>query len=103
MDMHILETHFLIFKEDYGWTAQGLDYDITAQGKTIEEAYTAFKEQMGNHIFLAEHYNENPDKEFDPMAGFPQAPPKYWTMWHEIKKAKEESRKKNFSYLFLGT
>ena len=42
----------LFLREGDGWTAQGLDYDIAAQGTTIKEAQDAFAETFIGQVVV---------------------------------------------------
>ena len=64
----------LFFREDAMWVAQGLEYDIAAQGETLAEAKAAFAGSFAAQIAVALHHDE------DPLADFGKAPQEYWDM-----------------------
>lgn len=61
--------------EDALWTVQGLEYDITAQGDTPEEALHAFGHLLCSWIVL------DLEKHREPFSALPEAPQKYWEMF----------------------
>jgi hypothetical protein len=62
----------LLRHEGKGWSAQCLEYDIAAQGKTIHEAkYAIEKAFVGQVIVDLSTGNQ-------PLADIPQAPSVYW-------------------------
>src|SRR5258708_18077042 len=57
------------------WVAQGLDYDITAQGKTPQEADAAFDKIVRAHI------TKDLKAGKIPFEGMPKAPKEIWDMF----------------------
>ena len=64
----------LFFREDAMWVAQGLEYDITAQGETLADAKAAFVASFVAQVAVALHHGE------EPLADFGKAPQNYWDM-----------------------
>src|SRR5436189_4902715 len=54
----------LLFEEEVGncklWVAQGLEYDIVAQGKTIEAARTAFERTFMTQVCIDIEHERKP-------------------------------------------
>ena len=62
----------VLMKEGDVWAAQGLHYDIAAQGSTIPAAKQAFVLSLMAQVALALHFSE------EPLATFEPAPKIYW-------------------------
>lgn len=60
--------NLLLFKEDEFWIAQGINKDITAQGKSIDNAINSFKNICINQMIL-----DFEDKK-EPLSDIPEAP-----------------------------
>ena len=58
----------LLFREGEGWIAQGLDYDIAAQGETIGAVKDAFARTFAGQVCVDLHHN------IEPLSGFGPAP-----------------------------
>lgn len=76
----------LLFKEENQWIAQGLEYDITAQGSTIAKAQEAFEKTVFGQIL----YNFKEDQ--IPFHEIRKAPKYYWD-WFEQGERLKESKK----------
>jgi hypothetical protein len=63
----------LILREGDSWVAQGLEYDIAAQGKTIAAAKTAFERTFVGQIVVDVLHGKQP------LEGVSRAPRSYWT------------------------
>lgn len=82
MTEHYIETKVLIIHDDSGmWTAQGLEYDVCAQGTTMELAMKDFDREMIKEVCLAEHFYKD---EEDPVSKIPQAPDYILNFWNEL-------------------
>ncbi len=70
------QTHFVVsvlfLRENEGWVAQCLEYDIAAQGATIPKAKNAFERTFVGQILV------DLEKGKQPLQGIQQAPPSYW-------------------------
>lgn len=70
----------LLLREDKGWVAQCLEYDIAAQGKSIKNAKKAFLETVAGQILLDIHHDREPLKDFK------EAPPMYRQMFDNAER-----------------
>lgn len=70
------ELRVLIFQAEYGWIAQCLDYDISAQGATIREMKKRFALTVLGQIALDIQNNREPLKWLG-------QPPEYQKMYFE--------------------
>lgn len=73
-----LNIRAILLKEDEAYVVQGLDYDIAAQGATVEEAKDSFLRTLISQIVI--------DLEFgsSPLAGIPKAPEEYFNIYSEV-------------------
>jgi len=69
----------LIFRDPTAdaWVAQGLEYDICAQAKTIDQIHSAFEKMVTANIAIAMERGEKP------FAGIPKAPQKFFRAFRE--------------------
>ena len=67
----------VLLKEASAWVAQGLEYDIAAQGKTIRDAMLAFERTVVGHIVLDLQNNRQP------LSALPKAPRFYWNQYEQ--------------------
>jgi hypothetical protein len=67
--------HVLYVKDDCGWYAQCLEFDIGAQGDSQDEAELAFFRTWHIQIAMDRAHGRKP---FESLSGAPQ---KYWDMW----------------------
>lgn len=75
----------VLFQEGHSWVAQALEYDITAQGKTIPAAEEALKRTLVGQLVVDVKHG------LQPFEGIEQAPEQYWKWFEEAKKF-EDSR-----------
>ena len=68
----------LIIPQSGYWIAQCLEYDIMAQGQSIEEVEERWKETLYSHVRVASKLEKRP------FEGIGQAPPEYWEL-HDRK------------------
>lgn len=61
----------VLFQEEGQWVAQCLEYDIAAQGTTIDEAQNEWARTFKGYIALSEENN------VEPLQGVPKAPDFY--------------------------
>jgi hypothetical protein len=75
----------LLLKEgtDSSWVAQGLDYDMAAQGESIGEALENFQAVFQGQVAL------DLQKGREPLTGKKQAPSWYWRALEEAKPLKD--------------
>ena len=62
------------------WAAQCLEYDIAAQGKTIDEAKESFKRTFVGQIMVDVHFGHQP------LQGIEKAPEEYWEQFRTAKR-----------------
>lgn len=60
-------------ENDLMWVAQCLEFDISAQGRTIDEARAAFRHLVKRRFDLFEKFGHE-----SPFQGLPEAPPEVW-------------------------
>ncbi len=76
----------LLIQKDTLWSVQCLEYDIAAQGKTIDEAKDAFEKTFLGQISL--DINENRK----PFEGIEKAPQEFWDMFKRAEPPKDPRR-----------
>jgi hypothetical protein len=69
--------HVLYVQDEHGWYAQCLDYDIGAQGNTLDEAERAFFRTWQIQVTMDRAHGR------EPFEGLGKAPDKYWQMLKE--------------------
>lgn len=72
--------------EDCYWVAQGLEYDIAAQGRTISEAKKAFGKTIIGQIVI-----DLKDR-LKPLSGIEKAPISYWELFKSAERLKEQTK-----------
>ena len=72
----------LLFKEGPYWVAQGLEYDIVAQGETRLIAIDELHQMCIKAVFLNQQLNLHPFE-----LSYPKAPDLYWKRYEESKKS----------------
>jgi hypothetical protein len=70
----------LLFQKDTTWVAQCLEWDIAAQGKTLDDALNSFERTFVGQLVLDIDQNKNP------LEDTPRTPREYWTMFEQAKK-----------------
>lgn len=75
----------VLFQENNSWVAQALEYDVTAQGRTLPDAEEALKRTLVGQLFVDLNHG------LQPFEGIEQAPEQYWKKFEEAKKL-EDSR-----------
>jgi hypothetical protein len=65
----------LLRHEEYGWAAQCLEYDISAQGRTLPEVKAAIAKAFVSQV-MVDITNGNA-----PLADIPPAPREYWAVF----------------------
>jgi hypothetical protein len=76
----------VLLQENESWVAQALEYDITAQGKTIQNATDALERTVVGQLLVDITHGSQP------FEGIEQAPKIYWEHFHSAKRL-EDSRK----------
>ena len=77
--MQSFEVSAVLFQEEGKWIIQGLQYDICAQGESVEEATNAFDLAFVANVCASIHVNG------EPLKGIDAAPAKYWDMFRESR------------------
>ena len=68
----------VVLKSDNGnWIAQGLEFDITAQGKDIHQAKESFVKTVLGYLVYASKKN------IQPFLGVPKAPDRFWKAFNK--------------------
>jgi hypothetical protein len=65
----------VLYPEEGFWIAQGLQFDITARGKTPTEASERFNDKFGAELVISTEVDE------EPLAGVGQAPKEFWDIY----------------------
>jgi hypothetical protein len=68
----------LFLKDGPVWVAQGLDYDVAAQGRTIAAAKQAFVETLVGRLRM------DMERKFPPLYGLSQAPRNFWAIYETV-------------------
>jgi hypothetical protein len=66
----------ILYPEDGFWIAQGIEFDITARGRSPIEASERFSDK-----FAAEYVISIEVGDSEPLAGVGAAPQEFWTMY----------------------
>lgn len=75
VNVHGTDIRVVLLKEGGDqWSAQGLEYDICGQGKTLDEALESFEHSATGHAIL------NTENGNEPFYGIPRAPERYWKL-----------------------
>jgi len=80
------EVQILILRENESWIAQGLDYDITGHGKTLNDVIDNFERTFVGQILLDMHHGQQP------LATIKKAPSFYWKKFDEAKRLTDKKR-----------
>jgi len=78
-----LELSVLLIKEEDKWVAQCLDYDIAAQGETLDAARSRFARTFVGQVMVDLHHHQ------EPLEGIKPAPRKYWAMFRKAARLAE--------------
>ena len=65
----------LLIREDDGWSAQCLQYDIGAEAKTLRDVLYEFERAVIGHLAICS------EKQLTPFAVLGPAPEAYWREW----------------------
>ena len=80
------EVQVLILRENESWIAQGLDYDITGHGKTLDDVLENFERTFVGQILLDLHHGQTP------LVHVKKAPKFYWKKFSEAKRLAEKKQ-----------
>lgn len=84
---YTMRARVLLLPECGQWTAQCLEYDIAAQGKTRQDAIEALEHQCTVQMALDIKYQRVP-----PLQLIPPAPSWYWKRFRHEAKSKDRRR-----------
>ena len=92
------ELSLLLLKQGGGtfWVVQCLEYDIAAQGKTIQDALSAFDESLMAEIIFSAHHKEQP------LGSVAPAPKYYWRMYDKVGMPLEVPRRTPYTSILGG-
>jgi len=83
MPRHQFSLSVLLFLDDKKWIAHCLEYDIVAQGKTIQSAKESFEKTFVGQVVL-DIINKR-----SPLEGISQSPKEIWDMFKDGIKVEE--------------
>ena len=69
----------LLYEEEGFWIAQGMQFDITARGRSPTEASERFNDKFGAELVISTEVGE------EPLAGVGPAPKEFWEMYKRAK------------------
>lgn len=72
------ELNILLLPDGKLWTAQCLEYDIAAQGTTIQEAISEFSKVLTFEVAYSH------ERGLAPLHDIPAAPQYYWKLFEEV-------------------
>jgi hypothetical protein len=81
----------LVIPNDNGWTAQGIEFDIVAQGESVHDAILSFE-----RVLLA-WFELDKELQREPLSALPPAPEKYRNMFDEASVALTDRHKQHDS------
>lgn len=86
MNEHIcnFSLSILLLKEGLAWVAQCLEYDITGQGESINEALSSFECAFAGHVI------SDFEDGLSPLQGIEQAPEFYWSKYRQAEPLKKQ-------------
>ena len=70
----------VIYPEDDYWIAQGIQFDVTARGRTPVEASEKFNDKFGAELIMSMEVSDA-----EPMAGVGEAPLEFRLMYERAK------------------
>lgn len=73
----------LLFQNNTTWIAQCLEYDIAAQGKTLDNALDSFERTFVGQLILDIERDKNP------LENTPRTPREYWTKFEQARKLED--------------
>jgi hypothetical protein len=86
-----LEVQVLVFKEGESWIAQGLNYDITGHGQSLNDVIDNFWHTLICQIVVDIKHGDRP------LGNIKPAPKFYWQRLEQTR-AKRFVEKKNFTF-----
>jgi hypothetical protein len=70
----------ILYPEDGFWIAQGIEFDITARGRTPIEASERFTDKFAAELVISIEVGDT-----EPLSGVGAAPPEFWTMYKDAR------------------
>jgi hypothetical protein len=77
---HDFRVSVILYPEDEFWIAQGIEFDVTARGKSPVEASDRFHDKFAAELIMS---LELEDEEL--LSGVSPAPREFWTMYDTAK------------------
>jgi hypothetical protein len=77
------KVNVLLLREDNAWVAQCLDFDISAHGRSIHDAKSAFGRVFIGQILLDIQHGRKP------LQDVPKAPARYRTLFNHAERLKD--------------
>jgi hypothetical protein len=72
---HEFRVSVILYPEGGFWIAQGVEFDITARGRTPVEASEKFHDKFGAELIMSLEVKDD-----EPLSGVGPAPQEFWTM-----------------------
>jgi hypothetical protein len=66
----------ILYPEDGFWIAQGIEFDITARGRSPIEASERFSDKFATELVMSKELGDG-----EPLAGVGAAPQEFWFMY----------------------
>jgi len=79
------ELSVLLICEGGRWVAQCLEYDFTAQGKSMNKAMDSFAKSFAGQVFMDVQHGK------EPLEDFTKAPVEYWDIFHKASKLQDRT------------
>ena len=70
----------VLYPEEGVWIAQGIQFDITAKGRTPIDASEKFNDKFGAELVMSLEVGDQ-----EPLAGVGPAPQEFWEMYERAK------------------
>ncbi len=87
MNNKIIKIRVLFFKDGQNWVAQGLEYDMVAQGRTIKETQNMFERVFVGNIII------NIENGIEPLSQFKPAPKYFFNMFERAEQLAKKNNK----------
>ena len=82
----------VVFQEQGSWVAQGLEFDFTAQAKSINDVLYKFQEELVLHICTCK------ENHIEPFSKIKEAPRYYWRLYAKAFKVQISKEQKKVFY-----
>lgn len=84
MDDNSVALHVLLVPQGDSWVARCLQYDVTGQGRRLEDALESLEICIVGHVLTNLRYGR------EPFEGIPKAPPAVWDRFSRAKLLAED-------------